>query len=191
MAKTREPVYPSSRKAALRMGDTKYKTDKPCSQGHFAPRYTTSGACSECLSAAGIKARYGSQERKDEATLLREAKQQARIDMTEIKLRCYPADLDNLRALVVAATLARFPMLDRADVVLNKAPGALEGGTQLHKFNVSGSDFDLLRGIANTLLNQRGPNIAAAREKMLRDQLQMAAKEAEDNGEPAFDPGKA
>lgn len=38
-----------ARKDALARGLNKYFTGKPCSKGHVAERYTTSGTCQECL----------------------------------------------------------------------------------------------------------------------------------------------
>jgi len=191
MAKTREPVYLTSRRAALREGEPKYKTGEECKQGHIAFRYTASGACSECISSAGIKARYGTQERKDEAALLREARAEAVRDLVEVKLRCYMSHLDQLRGIVVAVTQGRYPMLDRAQIISSKPPGANEGGTQLHRFNVSSQDVDQLRATANALLNTKGVNVEARRAAMLKARLEETEEEAEDNGEPDFDPNRA
>lgn len=38
----------SSRTAAIGAGDPHYNTGKPCKYGHFAPRYTIDGSCTEC-----------------------------------------------------------------------------------------------------------------------------------------------
>ena len=180
MTKVREPVYPKTRRLALRAGDSKYKTGIPCKSGHVTYRYTASGACSGCISAAGIEARYGSPEKRDEAVTLREVREAAVRDLVETKLRCYDADLDTLRSVAVAVTMGRHPSLERQDIISNKPPGASEGGTRLHRFNVAPSDVDQLRATAGALLNARGPDIAAARQRMLAATLKLADDEADE-----------
>lgn len=39
---------PRSRKSALKLGRTYYKTGEPCSRGHIAPRFTKTRRCVEC-----------------------------------------------------------------------------------------------------------------------------------------------
>ena len=46
-----EPIYPPTRGLARTQGSTLYLTGKPCPYGHTVPRYTSNGACSECLGA--------------------------------------------------------------------------------------------------------------------------------------------
>lgn len=38
-----------TRKEARQDGDTLFNTGKPCRNGHMAPRYTSTGGCTECL----------------------------------------------------------------------------------------------------------------------------------------------
>ena len=40
--------YCKSYSSALKKGRDKYKTGKPCSRGHIAPRYTSTRRCIEC-----------------------------------------------------------------------------------------------------------------------------------------------
>lgn len=40
------------RMAAAKLGLVTYYTGKPCKHGHDSRRYTTSGACVECLAAS-------------------------------------------------------------------------------------------------------------------------------------------
>jgi 5-methylcytosine-specific restriction endonuclease McrA len=39
---------PKSKSEARQLGAVKYWTGRPCSKGHYAPRYTVNGACCEC-----------------------------------------------------------------------------------------------------------------------------------------------
>lgn len=43
-------IYPPTRDDARRTKEKHYFTGKPCPHGHVAPRYTSNGGCSECLS---------------------------------------------------------------------------------------------------------------------------------------------
>ena len=47
----------TTRKEALKRGARTYRTGKLCKNGHDAPRYTLSGACSECISESKIRER--------------------------------------------------------------------------------------------------------------------------------------
>jgi hypothetical protein len=38
-----------SRDQAFREGKRRFYTGKPCKQGHIAPRYVSTGACTECM----------------------------------------------------------------------------------------------------------------------------------------------
>lgn len=51
---TAGPLHPL-REQAKAIGDETYSTGEPCSQGHIAARYTTSGRCVECHTINGTK----------------------------------------------------------------------------------------------------------------------------------------
>lgn len=42
-------IFKGNRKDAIRAGEYKFYTGRPCNQGHLAFRYTNSGSCSECV----------------------------------------------------------------------------------------------------------------------------------------------
>jgi hypothetical protein len=44
----------ASRGAAVRWGLVRYNTGKACRRGHFAERYSSTGACVECVAARGV-----------------------------------------------------------------------------------------------------------------------------------------
>jgi hypothetical protein len=48
-------VLPGDRHAAIKEGNTKYFTGKPCRQGHVVYRYTKSGMCAQCSSVRAKK----------------------------------------------------------------------------------------------------------------------------------------
>lgn len=178
---------PTTRKGAQRSGSNKYKTGKPCRvAGHTGPRYTDSGACCECISSAGVKARYGSQENKDIAIKLREARQAVVDELIGIRLRCYMEDLDKLRSIVVEGTRGRWPILERDDIIPRRAAGANEAGTALFWFNVAATDVEMFRSIANNLLNTRGPDLSHVKAKILASVLR--AEEMAADPAPPFVP---
>lgn len=37
-----------TRKLAIRAGELRYRTGKPCKRGHFSERMTVDGSCAEC-----------------------------------------------------------------------------------------------------------------------------------------------
>lgn len=83
------------RKEAFELGLTKYNTGRACRYGHYADRYTESGACSVCLN--GIKT-----DAKERRAAINDGCQ-------EIKLFVYDGDLELLRASVDAICEYRFP----------------------------------------------------------------------------------
>lgn len=52
-----------TRRQAVEAGLTRYSTGKPCSKGHGAPRFTSTGACVKC--AAGYVKAYNAKLRKE------------------------------------------------------------------------------------------------------------------------------
>lgn len=51
------------RKEAIALGLKLYNTGRPCSKGHFSPRYTNTGACRDCIKgyASDTRARLNQQ----------------------------------------------------------------------------------------------------------------------------------
>jgi len=56
--------YKSTRAAALKAGDIKYYSGKPCKHGHLSPRHTQNDNCCECQNLRNKKARNAEYQRR-------------------------------------------------------------------------------------------------------------------------------
>lgn len=135
-----------SRKEAKSLNLNKYYTGLACINGHVAERYTTSGACSACVSASNTTRTGQTLEQSNE-------RRATMSQLAEIKLRAYPQDWPTLRDTAAAVCLARYPALTLADVVSNRPGSDAIGVVMLHRVLVPGEDIGLLRQTEQALLN--------------------------------------
>lgn len=166
-----------TRKQALAMGHATYNTGKACRNGHYADRYTSSGACKACLteSVAGV--------RRPLAWNPRTPERQAQCErLAQIRLRAHPLDAPTLLDCAISLTQARHAAVAPTDVVGSRAGLKPEGGTLLYIVNVDAADVQLLRDMQNAMLRARGPNIEAVRAAAF-GAAGAQAEAARDNGE--------
>lgn len=179
----------SKRSDADLAGLDKYFTGKPCIRGHFAERYTSSGACSQCVIDAAAKTREAvagaptvRRRQKDEengdklAAFIdaRNAYDNAANKLIEVRIRAYGTDIALLRETVVALGKARYPMLREAEFLPVGKPTDAAGGTGLYRFRCDVGDLDLVRATANALLEAHAVNVSSIRDRAIHAAEQMA-----------------
>lgn len=171
-----------SRKTAVAQKLTRYFTGKPCVAGHIADRYTSSGACSECMALRAGDAREGVRlprrvaDAAETAAILatRSAVAIALAGLVEVRLRAFPGDFPVLRDTAAALCCARSPVLREAvrlDALGRPADGA--AGTYLYRLRVPAEDVALIRDTANALLNAHSVDTAAVRGAVLGEALRL------------------
>ncbi len=141
-----------SRAAAAASGATQYFTGKPCKNGHTAYRYTQSGTCSTCISQATTRAR---RELDSALTIDKQARREHVVDLAELRVRCYPEDVAQVRDTAAALCVAVYPTLTRDDVQVRAAPTDAAGGTMLYRVRVPLQHAQMVRDLANALLGVR------------------------------------
>jgi hypothetical protein len=166
-----------TRKQALAMREPAYNTGKMCRNGHYADRYTSSGACKECLteSVAGVRRALDWNPRTAERTAQREL-------LVQIRLRAHPVDAGTLLDCAVSMTQARHSAVAPTDIVGNRRGIQPEGGTLLYLVNVDAADVQMLRDMQNAMLTARGPNVEQLRAVAFGGAMAQA-EAARDNGE--------
>lgn len=151
-----------TRKQAMALGHSQYFTGKACKHQHTTYRYTSSGACSACVTAAALsnRAKFTPADGREQRNL-------AKAQLELIRVRAYAEDMPTVRGTAIALAQARFPAVEISDVAPNSKPTDADGGTALYQLKVHHDDIPLVRGVAQNLLNARGPNIALVRQQIL------------------------
>jgi len=177
------------RSEADEAGLDKYFTGKPCIRGHFSHRYTSSGACSQCVIDATNKTRAtvagAPTARRRQKDVADEDKMAAFVDarnaytnaanqLLEVRIRAYGTDIALLRETVIALGKARYPMLREAEFLPVGKPTDAAGGTGLYRFRCDVGDLGLLRDTANALLEAHTVNVSSIRDRAIHAAEQMA-----------------
>jgi hypothetical protein len=167
-----------TRKQARERNLNKYFTGVPCTNGHVAERYVTSGACQGCISEAVSGVR-----RAASAAVAPNPERLAQLEgLVTIRLRAHPLDEATLLDTAAALTVQRRQALVATDVVGARKGTKPEGGTLLYSVNVDAADVQLLRDMQNAMLTARGPNMEAVRAQVFGGAMAQA-EAARDNGE--------
>lgn len=138
------------RAAAKEAGLRHYYTGRPCTNGHTAPRYVQSGACSACIadSVARSRAAYAVEQSEPRRLQREEYGRTVRVHAVRLPL----ASVDAVRAIVSGMLCARFPLLhDDGRVDMNPAPriGPAAGGTAVVRFLLHADDVPALQAMAD------------------------------------------
>jgi hypothetical protein len=163
-------------------GQRTYWTGKPCRNNHMAERYTSCGACVDCLREAQDGVRRSGDAGRAAAAPMTPERQAVRERLARIRLRTYPPGADGLLDAAVGLTLARHPELAPGDVVGTRQGTKPEGGTWLYMVNVDTADVPALRQIESALHRQYGPDGNAIRQQIL-ERLTSQAEATRNNGE--------
>lgn len=114
MSKLTDNTEILTRREAAAVGRLKYWNGRRCRKGHDALRYTTTGACSECV--RGYHFKVGD---------VRTARAATARGLVRVEAFAHPADHSTILAFVAAVTLAReFSGLSDEPEVLVYRPGA-------------------------------------------------------------------
>lgn len=132
---------------------SQYFTGIPCKNGHLTYRYTSSGACSGCI-------RSHNHATVDQTTIERKA---AKVQLVQVRLRCFVSDRGVLAASAWAMAAMRFPVLQLSDVDPHLLPQDKAGGTGLYAFNCHEDDVPQLRAIADGMLKAHKADVVAVR----------------------------
>lgn len=139
-----------TRAQAIAAGLNTYFTDKPCTNGHIAKRYTRSAACYECI-------RANVQRSRDDHS----AAQQARVglpptDLAEwsahvqrITVRVPLSLLTSVQAIAAAALRTRFPAAADAELRCPPAVNQQAAGTAMVRLLVHTSDIEAVTAVAD------------------------------------------
>jgi len=160
----------------------RYFTGRPCNQGHIAERYTSNGACIECMGRnvamdgderkVRSEAAHAEYERRQQ---VKEAKAAALLNLVEGRFRVFVEDWPVLRDTAVGMCCARFPVLERMDVISTKPPIMHAAGTALFRTLIDPQDVEVLRATADALLAaRRKVDISAIRARILQTVLAIA-----------------
>lgn len=154
-----------------------YNTGKACRNGHYAARYTSSGACKACLteSVAGVRRALDWNPRTPERTAQCE-------QLVKLRLRAHPADATTLLDCAVSLTQSRYSAVAPTDIVGSRKGMEPAGGTMLYLVNVDAADVQMLRDMQFALLQARGPNVEQLRAAAF-GAAGAQAEAARDNGE--------
>lgn len=159
-----------SRAEAKKASEKTYFTGKPCQNGHTAKRYTQSGSCAGCIRDHNAPIH--------DAT--KDARRAAAVNLVQVKIRCFDADLEFIKATAWAFGIARYPELMMGDVYPGLLPvGDTGGGQALRKYNVHPDDIEPLRKAANDSMNARSQGAGeAARARVVGALLALPIEKA-------------
>jgi hypothetical protein len=159
-----------SRAEAKKAGENTYFTGEPCKNGHVNKRYVQSGTCAGCIRAAnGLN---------DDP--IKDARRAAAVNLVQVKIRCFDADLELIKATAWAFGVMRYPSLMMGDVYPGLLPvGDTGGGQALRKYNVHVDDVEALRKIANDSIAARSNGAGeAARARIVGALLALPIEKA-------------
>lgn len=156
-------MIPDSLAAAKAAGAPKFNTGRPCRNGHLADRYTQSGSCQQCIAESNKSA----SAKPSSTTEGNDARKISRAQLTEVRFRCYPQHLEQMRATAIAMTKGKAPELTDRDIYPGKPPVEGQGGTANYRFNIFLEHRDFLLGVMRQLWNQVPVDIAAERRKAM------------------------
>lgn len=145
-----------SRAEAYAAGQSQYFTGKPCKNGHTTYRYVQSGTCSACISSATVRSRAAVGQGGP-----RQVRRDHVADLAELRVRCYPADARQVLDTAAALCTAVYPTLTREDVAVRAAPTDAAGGTMLYRVRVPLQHAQMVRDLANALLEAHKVDLSA------------------------------
>lgn len=138
------------RAAAKQAGLRHYYTGRECTNGHVAPRYVQSGACSACIAASVASARAAYAVEHAEPRRLQRDEYSRSVCVHPVRLPL--AMVPTVRAIVSGMLAARFPLLQadgRVDLDPSPRIGAVSGGTAVVRFLLHRDDVPVLTVMAD------------------------------------------
>ncbi len=194
-----------TRKYALSTGLPKYFTGKKCSHGHLTYRYTKSGSCSACISAANGRSpltaiddagaipqhdlRRGEPIHVDPAMV--EQLRGYDCDTTMVKVAVYDADANLIHEVARNLLQARYPAVDASAFrVPLRVHRRLADGVALYLIRCHPADSDLLTATGHAMIQGRNDAHRVA-ERVYEAVLarSLADADAEHPGPPPLAPG--
>jgi hypothetical protein len=130
--------FPSTRALAAEIKSTKYFTGQPCKHGHYAPRYTQSGTCQDCIA----------QNQKQHAPVKDDRRQQLQPTNVRVSAENYRRVLD----LAYSMTRIRFHRAKPSDIERRKGGRDSQGGLLLYTLYLHPEDAHVVRSYAATLV---------------------------------------
>lgn len=156
------------RSQALNEGLTTFETGRPCKNGHFAKRYTSSGGCSACIQTT-------TNTHRDTDTTPRQIEKAATRDylthLIEIQVRVFDVDVRAMQETANGLCRAVHPGFTEAQLRVGKAPIWRHGPHAVYSLRVPPDHVGLLMDISLAMFNARHipADVEAIRARVLRD----------------------
>lgn len=147
-----------SRKEAKALGLRKYVPGTTCKHGHIAARYTSTGACEQCVRGEpnDVSPFSGSATEMLEALRQRAAERAHGLGMlAEIKLWAHCDDIAEIRETAVACCLGVFPALEAHEVRERFGPTAISGDMGQYRVRVPDQYIAFMRDLSNAHMERR------------------------------------
>jgi hypothetical protein len=172
-------ALPTSRDEAMRLNSPKYFTGTACKHGHFAPRYTQSGTCQDC-----IRANVADTQKQ---RMLADGENKEVVEhLVAANIRVSAENYRRILELAFSLTRIRYPSVTLAHVERKKGGKDAQGGLLLYTLHIHPDDVQIVRSYANSLI-PRAVDIQAARSRIFSSLTQQADAAAAGT-EPEFRP---